>query len=63
MDKLLCVLGMGLIVGLIKVREWIDGFTGMVNGDAGFLLMMGICAAALLCVGMVILIGNKRKTT
>ena len=62
MDKLLCVFGMGLFVGFIKVRAWLDGFAGMVNGTDGFVLMMGICAAALLCAGVIILIGNKRKT-
>ena len=60
MDKLLCTLGMGFIVAVIKAKEWLDGLTGMVKGEEGFLLMIGICAAALAVAGMVVLNGKRQ---
>lgn len=61
MDKLLCTLGMGLVVVFIKVREWLDGFTGMVKGTDGFFFMMGICVAALILAGIVMAVGGRKK--
>ena len=60
MDKLLCTLGMGFIVGIIKVKEWMAGFSGMVKGEDGFLLMMGICAASLTIATAVVLLGKGK---
>ena len=60
MDKLLCTLVMGFVIGIIKVKEWLTGFSGMVRGEEGFLMIMGICAAAIVAAGIVVLMGKRK---
>jgi len=61
MDKLLCTLGMGLIVFFVKMKSWLEGAAELVKGADGFVLMLGICAVALAVVSVYMLAG-RRKT-
>lgn len=61
MDKLLCALGMGLMVAFIKMKVWLEGVADLVKGTDGFVLILGICLGALIVAAAVMLIGNRKK--
>ncbi len=60
MDKLLCALGMGMIVFFVKMKSWLDGVVEMVEGADGFALMLGICVVALVVVSVFMLVGRRK---
>lgn len=62
MDKLLCTLGMGLVVVFIKIREHLDAFSGMIKGADGFFFVIGICVAALVAAGILMATGSRKKS-
>ncbi|MBR5316189.1 MAG: hypothetical protein IKU44_05295 [Firmicutes bacterium] len=61
MDKLLCMLGMGIVVGFIRIREWFYGITDMLQGADGFVTVIGICLVALVLAVGVMLVGRCKR--
>ena len=60
MDKLFGMIAMAIFAVVIKVRTAIESVVEMIHGDAGFLMMVGICGAALLGA-MVMLSWTSRR--
>ena len=64
MDKILVFLGTVFFVAVVKVRAALESVIEGMQGEYGFLLMLGICGAALL--GSVIVFSwssRKRRET
>lgn len=60
MDKLFGVLGMVIVAAVIKVRTAVETVLEFFRGEEGFLMMLGICGAALVCA-IVMLSWTSRK--
>ena len=48
MDKLFGMLGMVIVAAVIKVRTAAEAVLEIFHGEGGFLMMLGICAVALI---------------